>query len=106
MSPLLPIRFDDRVVVAEDEIKAIGVVRNTPDAARRDDPSQYFGEVLLANNALLPGLCLSALDKLLADAVLAIVDGDLDLFAARDLLEFDSVLGGAYADTLERVRLF
>src|SRR5437762_7727326 len=84
---LFPIGRDDRVVVAEDQIEPVWIVRDASDAARRYDPPQHLGEILLANYPLLAGLRLTAFDKLLADAGLTVVDIDLSLVRARHLLD-------------------
>src|SRR5215469_16920396 len=68
---LFPIGLNDRVVVAEDQVEAVGIVRDAPDTARRVDPAQHLGEILLADHPGLPRLRLAALGKLLPDAVLA-----------------------------------
>ena len=84
----------------EDQIEPVWIVGDASDAARRYDPPQYFWEILLANNPLLAGLRLTVFDKLLADAVLAVVDIDLRLVDARHLLDLDRILRGAHAHAL------
>ncbi len=69
--------------------------------ARRYDPSQYLGEILLANDPLLAGLRLAVLDKLLADAVLAVINVDLCLADARHLLDLKGILRGPHAHSFE-----
>src|SRR5208283_1183322 len=100
---LFPKRLDDRVVVAEDQVEPVRIVRNAPNAARRADPPQHLGQIFLANDARLAGLRLAFFDKFLADAVLAAVDGDRHLVAAGKLLDGDGILRGAHAHPLELV---
>src|SRR5438128_2059667 len=104
-SRLFPVGRDDRVVVAEDQIETVWIVGNAPDAARRYDPPQHLGEILLANDPLLAGLRLAALDKLLADAILAVADVDLRLVHSRQLLDLDRILRGAHAHPFEEMAL-
>src|SRR5208282_6465076 len=103
---LFPIGLDDRVVVTEDQVEAVRIVGDAPDAARRDDPAQYLGEILLTDDPRLPHLRLAALGEFLADAVLAAVGGDISLLQARDRLDFDRVLRGAHPHALERMVRF
>src|SRR5258708_15716418 len=70
---LFPVGRDDRVVVGENQVEPVWIVRDASDAARRYDPPQYLGEILLTNDPLLTRLRLGAFDTLLADAVLTVV---------------------------------
>jgi hypothetical protein len=103
---LLPISLNDRVVVTEDQIEPVRIVRNASDAARRDDPAQYFGKILLTDDTRLSSRCLAALDEFLANAVLAAIDRYISLLQAWNRLDLDRVLRGTDAHTFEWVVLF
>src|SRR4029077_19267536 len=105
-SGLLPIGLNDRVVVTEDQIEPVRIMRDASDAARRDNPPQNFGQILLTGDSRLSGRSLPAFGEFLADAVLAAVDRDIRLLQTGNRLDLDRVFRSANANTSERVLFF
>src|SRR5262249_45903734 len=99
------IGLNDYAVVTEDQVETVRVVGYAADAARRDNPAQYFGEILLTHDTRLPGGRLTAFGELFTDAVLAAVGGDGGLPDAGERFDLDCILRGPDAHTLEGVRL-